>query len=153
MARRAKIQLEANEDPELDISSLIDVSFLLLIFFIVTSTLLKREQELTLTLPTTPNPSTELNDPLLIEISEDGKITVDQLELEPAVSDVAARPVPALRKHLDEYKKLLKTVNEEPTVVLAAADGGKSQRFYDVVNALYALEISKVTMTGFREDG
>ena len=94
MARRAKIQLEANEDPELDISSLIDVSFLLLIFFIVTSTLLKREQELTLTLPTTPNPSTELNDPLLIEISEDGKISVDQLELEPAVSDGAARPVP-----------------------------------------------------------
>ena len=69
------------------------------------------------------------------------------------MSDAAARPVPALRKHLDEYKKLLETVNEEPTVVLAAADGGKSQRFYDVVNALYALEISKVTMTGFREDG
>ena len=39
MLKTKKSRNENQSDPELDISSLIDVSFLLLIFFIVTSTL------------------------------------------------------------------------------------------------------------------
>ena len=54
MARRVHSQTRgSDEDPELDISSLIDVSFLLLIYFIVTSTLQKRETDLGITLPST----------------------------------------------------------------------------------------------------
>ena len=153
MARRKYFKLEDDEDPELDISSLIDVSFLLLIYFIVTSTLQKRETDLGLVLPSTvPTDSTEPTDPLAIEISADGSIKVDKIEIEPAVGDGVASTVPALRTRLKEYKDNLGLVNEKAMVVLAAADDGKTQRFVDVVNALASVEISSITMTGFRDE-
>jgi biopolymer transport protein ExbD len=147
------MNLETDEDPELDISSLIDVSFLLLIYFIVTSTLQKRETDLGITLPSTvPTDSTDPVDPLAIKISVDGAITVDDIELEPAISGGEPSTVPALRTRLKEYKTQTELVNEKPMVVLAAADDGKTQRFVDVVNALASVKIQSITMTGFREE-
>ena len=145
--------MEGDEDPELDISSLIDVSFLLLIYFIVTSTLQKRETDLGLTLPSTvPTESTEPTDPLAIKISVDGAISVDDIEIEGPIGDGIASTVPALRTRLKEYKEQTEIVGEKPMVVLAAADDGKTQRFVDVVNALASVKISSITMTGFREE-
>ena len=46
MARHKKSIVQDEGNPELDISSLIDVCFLLLIYFIVTSTITPREQDL-----------------------------------------------------------------------------------------------------------
>lgn len=153
MARRARITLEGDDDPELDISSLIDVSFLLLIYFIVTSTLQKRETDLGITLPSTvPTDSTDPVDPLAIKISVDGAITVDEIELEGPASGGEPSTVPALRTRLKEYKEQTELVNEKPMVVLAAADDGKTQRFVDVVNALASVKIQSITMTGFREE-
>ena len=51
MARHKRQQLEPEEEPALDISSLIDVCFLLLIYFLVTSTIKPRESDLGLQLP------------------------------------------------------------------------------------------------------
>ncbi|MFT5409512.1 MAG: biopolymer transport protein ExbD, partial [Verrucomicrobiales bacterium] len=98
MARRSRINLDDDEDPELDISSLIDVSFLLLIYFIVTSTLQKRETDLSITLPSTvPTDSTDPVDPLAIKIAMDGTITVDDIVLEEAGKDGVASKVMTLR--------------------------------------------------------
>ena len=153
MARRSRITLETDEDPELDISSLIDVSFLLLIYFIVTSTLQKRETDLGITLPSTvPTETTDPVDPLAIKISVDGAITVDEIELEGPSPGGEPSTVPALRTRLEEYKTQTELVNEKPMVVLAAADEGKTQRFIDVVNALASVKIQSITMTGFREE-
>jgi biopolymer transport protein ExbD len=153
MARRAHFTLEGDEDPELDISSLIDVSFLLLIYFIVTSTLQKHETDLGITLPSTvPTESTDPVDPLAIKISTDGAITVDDIELEGPAPPDEPSTVPALRTRLQEYKTQTELVNEKPMVVLAAADDGKTQRFVDVVNALASVKIQSITMTGFREE-
>lgn len=153
MARRVHITLEDDDDPELDISSLIDVSFLLLIYFIVTSTLQKRETDLGITLPSTvPTDSTVPVDPLAIKISIDGAITVDDLELEGPVTGGEPSTVPALRTRLEEYKTQTELVNEKPMVVLAADDAGKTQRFVDVVNALASVKIQSITMTGFRDE-
>ena len=145
--------LEEDEDPELDISSLIDVSFLLLIYFIVTSTLQKRETDLSITLPSTvPTDSTDPVDPLAIKIATDGTITVDEIVLEEAAKEGEPSTVPALRTRLKEYKEQTELVGEKPMVVLAAADDGKTQRFVDVVNALASVKIQSITMTGFREE-
>ena len=56
MARHKRRAKEAASEPELDISSLIDVCFLLLIYFLVTSTITPREQDLGMSLPAA-NPS------------------------------------------------------------------------------------------------
>ena len=58
MARHKKFQVEQEPEPELDISSLIDVCFLLLIYFLVTSTITPRETDLGMSLPAA-NPSNE----------------------------------------------------------------------------------------------
>ena len=150
--RRARITLEEDRDPELDISSLIDVSFLLLIYFIVTSTLQKRETDLGITLPSTvPTETTDPVDPLAIKIAEDGTVTVDEQQMA-GPSDGTASKLPDLRAHLKEYKAQTELVGEKPMVVLAASDTGQTQRFIDVVNALAVVKIKTITMTGFRVD-
>ena len=52
MARRKSSNpYEGVKDPPMDISPLIDVAFLLLIYFLVTTTMLKQEADLGLALP------------------------------------------------------------------------------------------------------
>jgi biopolymer transport protein ExbD len=69
MARHRKYEAEEDAEPGLDISSLIDVCFLLLIYFLVTSTITPRESDLGMALPAA-NPSTEQPEiePLFIRI-------------------------------------------------------------------------------------
>ncbi len=51
MARHHRYETTESMDPALDISSLIDVCFLLLVYFLVTSTIQPRETDLQLQLP------------------------------------------------------------------------------------------------------
>lgn len=50
MARHKKLEAVEDEDPKLDISSLIDVCFLLLIYFIVATSLIQ-ERKLDMSMP------------------------------------------------------------------------------------------------------
>ena len=78
MPRRRKYSPEGAKDPELDISSLVDVAFLLLIYFLVTSTLKKDETDLSIVLPTSiPTDNPDPVDPLAILIEADGRVIVD----------------------------------------------------------------------------
>ncbi|MGC6567524.1 MAG: biopolymer transporter ExbD [Akkermansiaceae bacterium] len=51
--RRKRCPLPPEDSPKPDVSSLVDVSFLLLLFFLVTATIEKKEQELTTVIPAT----------------------------------------------------------------------------------------------------
>ena len=51
MARKKIAEALEDDEPGLDISSLIDVCFLLLIYFLVTTTIQPREQDLRMSLP------------------------------------------------------------------------------------------------------
>ncbi|MFT6596748.1 MAG: biopolymer transport protein ExbD, partial [Akkermansiaceae bacterium] len=51
MSRHKKMQPPEEDEPALNISSLIDVCFLLLIYFIVTTQIVRKEQELSTSLP------------------------------------------------------------------------------------------------------
>ena len=78
MARKIRYRPEKEKEPELDISSLIDVSFLLLIYFLVTSTLKKKETDLSIVLPTqVPTDNPDPIDPIAIKVETDGSITYD----------------------------------------------------------------------------
>lgn len=70
MARSKKYEIEEMEEPSLDISSLIDVSFLLLIYFLVTSTLEPRESDLSMELPTDTGKASNIKiDPLKVRVT------------------------------------------------------------------------------------
>ena len=149
--RRYGAPIEA--DPGLDMSSLIDVSFLLLIYFLVTSTLDPKEADLGMTLPTTDisNPSDVEVDQLTIKVEDSGLIIVNDAPLD---SDPTSRDVPLLFDTLKQYVTTAKMLGSKPVVVIDAGDQSKSQRFIDVLNTLAheEIDIKNVTLTGFKPE-
>ncbi len=153
MARRRSYRLETAEDPVLDISSLIDVSFLLLIYFLVTSTLQKKETDLSFTLPSNiaSEESTPV-DPQTIRVEADGSVLLEKEPIEPASDPTVSVNLPTLFERMKVYKDTADAAGSTPVVILDAVDDGKTQRFVDVVNTLGKLKISNLTMTGFRDE-
>jgi biopolymer transport protein ExbD len=143
------------EDPTLDIASLIDVSFLLLIYFLVTSTMQPREGDLNARFPAVnPNPENEVKiDHLQLTLMEDGTILGGvanaKEELAPAGTN---RNVPKLVQKLKDYEQVVTLSGGEPLVIVTAEDQAKTQRFVDILNALAEVGIVNLTMTGFRPD-
>lgn len=151
MARR---KAPKEEDPALDMSSLIDVSFLLLIYFLVTSTLDPKEADLGMTMPTNSSTSTSTQvevDQMTIDVNSSGHIVLNEEVLD---TDPEKREVPLLLDRLRTYAQTAKMTDSEPVVIIAADDAAKGQRFVDVLNALADkdVDIRNVTITGFKEE-
>lgn len=130
------------EDPHLDISSLIDVSFLLLVFFLVTSTLRRVDTEIGMT-EEGRGLATTIAQPMEIGIDAAGTISVDGT---PLVADVNSRDVPELRALLTEKQKLATLTGTLVSVLIEANDAAEHQRLVDVLNALGR---SKITHFAF----
>ena len=143
MSRKKKMPAEPMDTPALDISSLIDVSFLLLIYFLVTSTLEPRESDLSMELPTDSGQTSNIKvDPLKIRLTQSGEISIaDQLMANDA----------AMEAELDRYKQLTDATNNKPLVIISADDDAQQQRFIDLMNALARVGITTVTLSGFKE--
>ncbi|MEM1444241.1 MAG: biopolymer transporter ExbD, partial [Verrucomicrobiota bacterium] len=100
MARR---KAPKEEDPALDMSSLIDVSFLLLIYFLVTSTLDPKEADLGMTMPTNQSTQTATEvdiDQMTVEVNSSGHIVLNEEVLD---TDPEKREVPLLLDRLRTY--------------------------------------------------
>ena len=154
MARKRRHRLEEASEPVLDISSLIDVSFLLLIYFIVTSTIQRREQDLGLVLPSDSEPTDAETKPMPIKISKAGEVIIypaDPSAKETVESDPDARELPNLLESLIVYKEGASLSKGGPIVILIPEDTAKSQRFMDVLNCLAKAKITQVTLSGFKE--
>lgn len=150
MARHRKFETAEEESPALDISSLIDVCFLLLIYFLVTSTIKPRETDLGMALPAANPPSNEQPDiePLYIRIEANGAIyTGIGASQQPMDNDVSARQLPLLRGQLDMYASAARAANTKPLVQINADPEATQQRLIDVLNALAGVNISSVTFT------
>lgn len=140
MARKI-VKPDAMDEPAVDMSSLIDVSFLLLIFFLVTSTLEPRESDLSMELPTDSGKASNIQiDPLKIRLTQAGEITI---------ADQVMADDNAMEAELDRYKQLTDATNKKPLVIVSADDEAKQQRFIDLMNALARVGITTVTLSGF----
>ncbi|MFK5923749.1 MAG: biopolymer transporter ExbD [Verrucomicrobiota bacterium] len=150
MAGNTKLQIPEEEEPGLDMSSMIDVSFLLLIYFLVTQTLDPKETDLGMTLPTTDSSSaSEVEiDQMTITVNAAGAIVVDDKTLD---EDVNNRTLVNLDEKLKQYKDAADLTGSQPVVVVAADDAAVGQRFIDVLNALAKVKIHNVTITGFSD--
>ena len=149
MARHRKTEKPQEDEPGLDISSLIDCTFLLLIYFLVCTTVQKRETDLGMTLPASV-PSSEMPDidPKLIRIDGDGIISVGAGEAQITMdTDQSVREVPMLTADLRTYAAALKASNQEPLVQVYVDGAASQQRVIDVLNALAGVDITKVTFT------
>lgn len=155
MSRHKKYEAAASTFQGFDISSLIDVCFLLLIYFIVTSTITPREADLGMTVPQPRETVTtvEINDPLLIQVRASGAIFVGEDDsLMPLDSDMTVRDLPLLSGHLSMFTSAARAGGNEPLVHLAVDTDTQQQRVMDVLNALAKFEIKAVTFTDWEED-
>ncbi len=154
MARHKKLQSPEEDEPGLDISSLIDVCFLLLIYFLVTSQIVKKEQELSTSLPSTaPSETPPELSPMLILIEGNGNISlkgeVGDVELMESDSDV--RELPNLSQRLDLHKSVADTASQKALVQIRVDGDAVQQRVIDVLNALAGAGITEITFTDFQD--
>lgn len=150
MARRRHLHPGETSTPALDISSLIDVGFMLLFYFLVTSTLQPREADLGLELPTdTPTANPVQLDPVSIRVTVDGAIFMGDTQLE---EPGGPSSVPQLFQEIQRYYDATQALGQRPVVIVAADDEANQQRFVDVLNALASAGITSITLTGFKDD-
>lgn len=133
------------EEPELDISPLIDVAFLLLIYFLVTTTLQKSEADLSLTLPgidSTDSKEVKI-DQMLVKVDPGGAIIVND---EVSDSDPNDRDLPNLTDRLKRYAASCQIANTEPQIIIDCSDEALGQRFIDVLNVCAKSDIKNVSL-------
>ncbi|MEM7015603.1 MAG: biopolymer transporter ExbD [Verrucomicrobiota bacterium] len=142
--RKSEIQSGSDDSPSLDMSSLIDVSFLLLIFFIATSTLQPREADLGMQLPVPNSSAASIAklDLFEIKIEADGAVIGNDETLD---ADSSNRELPQLRDRLKTYKAAADLSDSQTMVIVNANDHANSQRFLDVLNCLARLKIENVS--------
>lgn len=145
MKRHKSFHPATDDQPSLDISSLIDVCFLLLIYFLVATTIQKKEVDIPSHFPTLPSspPPFEI-DPLLVNIHNDGSISCGSensgMRLD---TDLSSRHLPLLEAQVGQYKDQLGT--REPLVQIRVESDVNQQRVMDVLNAMLAKEIKQIT--------
>jgi biopolymer transport protein ExbD len=150
MARHRKHDNEPEPDPALDISSLIDVCFLLLIYFLVATTLSKKEVDVPLALPASAPSDADMPDidPLFIKLDANGAVFTgagsSQMMLD---TDASVRQLPQLDQQLSIYVAGANSGGKKPLVQLWVDGGANQQRVMDVLNALVGAGISSVTFT------
>jgi biopolymer transport protein ExbD len=139
------------DDPGIDLSPLIDLSFLLLIYFLATSTLEPIESDLAMTLPEPTGGKAPTIDLMEVEVNGAGHILANGEVLD---IDTDSRELPLLLDRLKTYAASARLTETEPVVIVAADDGAKGQRFVDVLNALAHREvgIENITLAGFVQE-
>lgn len=133
--------LEADEG--LQISSLIDVVFLLLIYFIVTMTIKLPESDIGIKLPGSVKQSTEVKMPAeqIIEINEEGIVFLNNEQFgKPDVHEL-----PRLIVTLKKYKAVADSQNTKALITIQATAKTKHQRVIDVMNACQGAGLKHMT--------
>lgn len=149
MARKKVSDNLEEDEPGLDISSLIDVCFLLLIYFLVTTTIQPREQDLKMSLPAAA-PSDKVPDlaPMFIRVDQAGAVSINTGdEKEVLDTDVKLRELDLLQERLVSYAAAARAGGKEPMVQIWAHGESMQQRVVDVLNCLATVGVKSVTFT------
>ena len=149
MARHVRGEALDEDEPELNISSLIDICFLLLIYFLVTTTIKAKERDLQMALPSAaPSDAQPEIQPMFIKIDVNGTIYINAGPAQEILdTDTSARDLPQLSQRLEMYASAARAGDSQPLVQLYVEGDAKQQRVVDVLNALAKQEIDKVTFT------
>ena len=124
---------------------MIDMVFLLLVFFMVTAKPIKQESDISLGLPGTvaAEEAVDLPDEQRIRIEDDGSIVLNDSVLAPA-ADTNLKELVAI---LQRFKESSEANQSEALVTLDAADRTNHQRIVDVLNACARADITGVTFS------
>jgi biopolymer transport protein ExbD len=125
------------------IAPMVDVVFVIMLFFMVMAGAVKVENELSTKLPGSAESSsaTEFNDETIISISDEGEVSLND---EPFDS-ITSVDLPQLRATLMRLKENADNAHQPAIVTIVSDAHAKYSRTIDVLNALAAAKISNVT--------
>jgi len=135
---------------EMQIAPLIDVCFLLLFFYILTSKPVQPEADIGISLPGTvaQDQTIEFPDEQRIEILETGAIVLNEESLDRPESP----ELPKLRAILARYKQGSEANKSSPMVTIAVDNHAKHQRIVDVLNVCAQVGLNHVTFAGVQNE-
>jgi biopolymer transport protein ExbD len=145
-----KLKRNDNIKAEVDMTPMIDCVFLLLVFFMVSTTFNKQEADISFALPGTAAQSeaVEIPDEQIIQITEAGNVFLNDLEYDaPTDADM-----PELVKTLILFRQTAEANKVPAMITIAPEDAVKQQRVVDVLNACTAAKIANVTFAVGSED-
>ena len=138
-----KLNVESMEEPAINIASLIDLVFLLLVYFMVAASLQKSEADLSIRLPgmVAQKQSVEMPDEQLIEVRDSGHVILNEQQYDSPDS----MELPNLVAMLTRYRLSCEAANIPAMITIMADDGTRHQRVIDVMNACAKAQIKNVT--------
>lgn len=140
-----KVNVPPNDDPELNVAPLIDMVFLLLVFFMVSASLAKSEGDISIRLPgaVAQSESVDMPDEQIVEIMENGRVFLNGRSFDSETS----RELPELYATLVAYNTAAKGNKNKAMLTIMADDKTKHQRVIDVMNACASAGIKNVTFS------
>ncbi len=132
-------------DVEMQMGPMIDIVFLLLIFFMVTAKPIKPESDVSIDLPglVPQEEIIELPNEQRIEIKSNGQVLVNELPID-ALDDP---DLPNLTKLLTRFRESSTAAGLDALVTISAENGTKHQRLMDVMNACAKARLYGVTLS------
>lgn len=131
-----------DEKVSLQIAPLIDVVFLLLVYFMVTASLIKKEADIAFLLPANVEPSEPIDLPIEvnIQISSSGGVIV-----EGRVFDAADRSLDALATQMARLRASAATTGSDLIVTISPEDAVAHHRIVEVMNACSAAKVKNIS--------
>lgn len=129
---------------KVDLTPMIDVVFLLLIYFMVTTQLLKQEADLGITLPAEvalDQPPPNLPDEHFIEVNPDGQILLNGQPFD----DPFSITLPELKGNLVRLKQSSELAGVETLITVMPSDDARHERVIAVLNACKVADIKMVS--------
>lgn len=128
---------------EMQMTPMIDMVFLLLVFFMVTSKPIKPEADISIGLPgmVSQEEALDIPDEQRIIILESGQVVLN----EQVLASPEDRKMSELVSVLKRFKIAAERSRSEALVTLAPADAARHQRIVDVLNACAIAKIKGVT--------
>ena len=135
---------------EMQMGPMIDMVFLLLVFFMVTAKPIKQESDINLGLPGTvsQDETVDIPDEQRITIRADGQIILNDQPMDSPTNE----ELPTLLATLTRFKESADANKSEALITIQADDGAKHQRIVNVLNVCAKAKITGVTFADDSEE-
>jgi biopolymer transport protein ExbD len=135
---------------EMQMGPMIDMVFLLLVFFMVTAKPIKQESDINLGLPGTVSQeeTVDIPDEQRITIRADGQVILNDQPMD----SLASEELPTLLATLKRFKEAADANKSEALITIQADDGAKHQRIVNVLNVCAKAKITGVTFADDSEE-
>lgn len=128
------------------IAPMIDVVFVIMLFFMAMAGAVKVERELKQTLPGVAAPSAdapEVPDEIMVGVEETGSVTLNDEELDPPTS----KAMPNFTATMMRLKQEADNRKAKVLVTIKAEEQAKYDRVIDVLDSMAKAQVSNVTFT------